>query len=98
MTNSKQSLSVEELATRNGVNVRADLSSYYIDFAPTGVAEIDLVLGAVCWAAKMHHSTEGWTDGWREGEPSEMENIQKAANVAAAALRSRSPLEDNSNG
>ena len=76
-----------ELAEREGVNVRADLTSYYFDFEATGVPEIDMVLGAVCWAAKMYHSTEGWAeDGWN-GEPSEVANIQKAANAAAAALR-----------
>ena len=76
-----------ELAEREGVRVREGLDSYYFDFRPTGVPEIDLILGAVCHAGKMYHGTEGWTDGWREGEPSEIENIQKAANAAAAALR-----------
>jgi hypothetical protein len=62
------------------------LNSYYFGFDPTGVPEIDLILGAVCHAGKMYHYTERWSDG-DEGEPSEIDNIQRAANVAAASLR-----------
>lgn len=74
------------LAKREGVNVRDGLDSYYFDFTPTGVPEVDLILGAVCWAGKMYHSTESWADDGWNGGPSEIENIQKAAKIAAAAL------------
>jgi hypothetical protein len=78
-----------ELAEREKVNVRAGLDSYYFDFEPTCVPEVDLILGAICWAGKMYHSTASWPDpDWNDG-PSQIDNIQHAANVCAAALRAQ---------
>lgn len=66
------------------------LDSYYFDFEPTGVPEVDLILGAICWAGKAYHSTACWPDEGCDGGPSEIDNIQKAANICAAAMKARS--------
>lgn len=75
-----------------------NLHSYYIDFEPTGVYEIDLILSAVARAGKAYHSTEFWREGEYESPepdyppfrgPSWQSRIQNAANDAATAWRER---------
>ncbi|WP_333571289.1 hypothetical protein [Sphingomonas sp.] len=68
-----------------------NLSGYYIDFEPTGVFEIDLILSAVARAGKAYHSTEDWDEetppyDHRFKGNTPLDWIQNAANDAAAAL------------
>lgn len=78
-----------------------NLRSYYIDFDPTGVYEIDKILSAVARAAKSYHSTEGWSEDEDEERYSYPpftgatwnERIQNAANEAATQWRARVPEE-----
>jgi hypothetical protein len=59
------------------------LTSYYFAFGRSGERVVDEVLSAVAIAGKCHHHTFGWDDS-DNGEPSCIDNIQAAANRAAA--------------
>lgn len=66
------------------VMVRENLSAYYFSFETTGNTEIDRILGAVAWAGKAYHHTEDWDND--DLGLSCVDNIQNAANLAAATL------------
>jgi hypothetical protein len=67
----------------------ARMNAYYYGFERTGFAVIDDVLSAVATAGKHYHGTDQWAspDFGTEGEPTEEEAIQAAANRGAAVLR-----------
>lgn len=67
--------------------------AYSYSFEPTGDADIDLVLGAVCLAGKWSHHTESWGESPSEGQKSPLDYIQAAANRAAES-RLRLSAED----
>lgn len=73
---------------RQRIEGRGDrmLSSYFIDFDPTGNEDIDLILGAIALAGKMYHSTEWWADDEDDHGYSLNDLIQAAANNAAGRL------------
>lgn len=58
-----------------------NLNAYYYGFAPTGDADIDLILAAVASAGKGYHHTQDWRDD--NYGPSCAEKIQEAADRAA---------------
>lgn len=58
------------------------INSYYFSFSPTRSEEINEILRTVAAAGKSYHHTEDWEDG----EPSCVDDIQDAANVAAEKL------------
>ena len=90
MTNNNPiSSAMTTIAEENGVEVMERLNSYYYSFSPTGVPHIDMILGAVAYAGKMYHYTERWLDD-DDGRPSVAQNIQRAAD-AAAAMHQASP-------
>lgn len=62
------------------------MCAYYYGFDETGCREVDLVLSAVACAGKAYHHTDKWSDPNDDGEPSEVERIQAAANAAAATI------------
>ena len=70
--------------------MRETFSAYYYGFLATGVLEIDAILKAVAHAGKAYHHTEEWSDT-DEGEPSEADKIQKAADHAASVVRALRP-------
>lgn len=59
------------------------MNAYYYGFDTTGVRAIDEILSAVACAGKMYHGTDQWSNQGSDGEPSEVENIQAAAERAA---------------
>jgi hypothetical protein len=62
-------------------------NAYYYGFDETGVREVDLILSSVASAGKSYHHTRDWTEpGWNDG-PSCVEEIQQAADAAAAEVR-----------
>lgn len=67
--------------------------AYYYSFAPTGVPEIDLILGAISAAGKSYHHTEQWDEGEVYDAGTCIDLIQGAANEAAEALRKTPPKE-----
>lgn len=70
------------------------MSAYWFAFDETGEDAIDAVLSSVAWAGKSYHSTEHWSDD-REDAPSHTEQIQAAANAAAAEIaKLRAELEE----
>lgn len=85
---------------RQRIEGRGDwmLSSYFIDFDPTGNDDVDLILGAVALAGKMYHSTEWWADDEDGHGYSLNDLIQAAANSAAKRLNSGSHHEGGDNG
>jgi hypothetical protein len=63
------------------------MNAYYYGFDETGVREVDLILSSVASAGKSYHHTRDWTEpGWNDG-PSCVEEIQQAADAAAAEVR-----------
>ena len=65
-------------------------SAYYYQFTATGVLEIDQILMAVARAGKRFHNTDQWDETiMGSTEPTPTEEIQKAADRAAAAIRAR---------
>jgi hypothetical protein len=64
------------------------MDAYYYDFTETGVRCIDEILSAVATAGKGYHHTSDWNDK-DEGESSEVEKIQLAANRAAVLFKAK---------
>jgi len=85
----------EALAARYGDRWPQIKQGYYIGFEATGVPEIDRLLAALGWAGKAFHHTEAWNDelDWDYGPLIKgstcSDLIQRAANDAAAAIRTR---------
>jgi hypothetical protein len=63
------------------------MSAYYYSFDETGVAIIDQILSAVAHAGKAYHHTDCWTETNEWTPVSYAEQIQRAANAAAGAIR-----------
>lgn len=68
------------------------IESYWYEFDPTGIDEIDNILNAVALAGRYFHSTEFWNDeatGDGVVGDTPIEWIQNAANRAAASFKDR---------
>jgi len=69
--------------------------AHYYSFEATGCLEIDQILMAVARAGKRFHNTDAWDEkimGSTDKTP--VEEIQRAANFAAAAIRALGGNED----
>jgi len=64
-----------------------NLCAYYYSFEPTGCDLIDSVLESVANAGSGYHHTEDWREEYDDGS-SPLSNMQKAADVAAAEVKS----------
>ena len=71
-----------------------NLCAYWYSFTFTECDPVDRILHAVARAGKGHHSTEYWADTGNEGEPSYIDRIQDAANIAADAANATAAERD----
>jgi hypothetical protein len=62
--------------------------AYYYSFEQTKEDSVDDILKAVAYAGKCYHHTDQWSnpDFGDDGEPTNIDMIQEAANAAASAM------------